>query len=297
MKTYGIQAIRNVGLFGHQGVGKTSLAEALLFTSGAIDRMGRSDDGSATTDFDPEEQRRHISINVALAPVEWHDSKINVVDVPGYLDFQGEVRSALSVVEAAILVTPAQGEPEVGFEIAWDLAAGRNLPRAVFVNKMDRENADYQSVVQTLRARYGNGLAPVQLPIGSAEKFQGVIDLVEMKAFLGTGKEVQCLEIPAECMAEAQQFRELLVESAAEGDDELIEKFLSGEELTHDEVVRGLHEGIDAGKVVPVLCGSATRDVGMTDLLDIIVHEFPNPVEVGTIHGKHPQSGAEEKRE
>src|SRR5262249_35406061 len=158
----------------------------------------------------------------------------------------------------------------------WDLAAARNLPRAIFVNKMDRENADYAQVVQTLRAKYGNSIAPLQLPVGSAEKFEGVINLVEMKAFLGTGKNVQCVEIPAAYQAEAQQYRELLVESAAEGDDELIEKFLGGEELTHDEVVRGLHEGIDAGKVVPVLCGSALKDIGMTDLLDIIEHEFPN---------------------
>jgi elongation factor G len=297
MKSYGIKALRNVGLFGHQGSGKSSLAEALLFTSGAIDRMGRVDDGTAATDFDPEEQKRRISINSALAPCEWHDTKINIVDVPGYLDFQGEVKSALCVVEAAILVTPAQTEPEVGFEIAWDLAADRNLPRAVFVNKMDRENADYQQVVQTLRDRYGNAIAPVQLPIGSAEGFKGVIDLVEMKAFIGSGKEVDCQDIPAEYQAEAQKYRELLVESAAEGDDELMMKYLEGEELTHDEVVRGLHEGIDAGKVVPVLCGSALKDIGMTDLLDIIVHEFPNPTEVGTIHGVHPQTKAEEKRD
>ncbi|HZO91424.1 MAG TPA: elongation factor G [Chthonomonadaceae bacterium] len=297
MKSYAIKAIRNVGLFGHQGAGKTSLAEALLFTSGALDRLGRTDDGTAACDFDPEEQRRHISINAALAPCEWHDTKINFVDVPGYLDFQSEVRSTLRVVEAAILVTPAQGEPEVGFEIAWDLAAERNLPRAVFVNKMDRENADYAQVVQALRARYGNSIAPLQIPIGSAEAFKGVVDLVEMKAFIGSGKNVECSEIPAECLEEAQKYRELLVESAAEGDDELIEKFLNGEELTHDEIVRGLHEGIDAGKVVPVLCGSALRDIGMTDLLDIIVQEFPNPLEVGTIHGKNPQTGAEETRQ
>jgi elongation factor G len=297
MKSYGIKAIRNVGLFGHQGSGKTSLAEALLFTSGAIDRLGRTDEGTSASDFDPEEQKRRISINMALAPCEWHDTKINIVDVPGYLDFQGEIKSALEVMEAAILVTPAQNEPEVGFEIAWDLAAARNLPRAVFVNKMDRENADYTQVVQTLRAKYGTSIAPLQLPVGSAEKFEGVIDLVEMKAFLGTGKSVQCVEIPAEYQAEAQRYRELLVESAAEGDDELIEKFLGGEDLTHDEVVRGLHEGVDAGKVVPVLCGSALKDIGMTDLLDIVVHEFPNPVEVEHIHGKNPQTGAEEKRE
>lgn len=301
MKSYEISSIRNVGLFGHQGAGKTSLAEALLYSAGVIDRLGRTDDGTATTDFDPEEQRRRISINVALAPCEWLGTKINILDAPGYLDFSHEVKSALSVVEAAILVTPAQGEPEVGFEIAWDLAAARQLPRAVFVNKMDRENADYQQVVQTLRTRYGNAIAPLQLPIGTADKFIGVIDLVEMKAFIGTGKEVECSDIPPDCLEEAQHYHELLVESAAEGDDELIEKFLNGETLTHDEMVWGLHEGIDAGKVVPVLCGSALKDIGMSDLLDIIVHEFPNPTEieteVGHIHGVHPSTRREEKRE
>jgi elongation factor G len=297
MKSYGIKAIRNVGLFGHQGAGKTSLAEALLYSSGALDRLGRAEDGTATTDFDPEEQKRRISINVALAPCEWHDTKINIVDVPGYLDFACEVKSALCVVEAAILVTPAQGEPEVGFGTAWELAAERELPRAVFINKMDRENADFGGVLQTLRAHYGNIIAPIQLPIGDADTFTGVIDLVEMKAFIGTGKDVECSEIPPDCLEEAQRYRELLVESAAEGDDELIEKYLSGEVLTHDEMVRGLHEGIDAGKVVPVLCGSALKDIGMSDLLDIIVHEFPNPTEVGHIHGRNPATGAEASRE
>lgn len=296
MKSYGINAIRNVGLFGHQGAGKTSLAEALLFTSGALDRLGRADDGTATCDFDPEEQKRRISVNVALAPCEWHGVKINILDAPGYLDFQGEAQSALRVVEAAILATPAQNAPEVGFDLAWELAAEQNLPRAVFVNKMDRENADFEQVVSTLRARYGNCIAPFQLPIGSAESFKGVIDIVEMKAFIGSGKDVSCSDIPSDYLAEAERYRELLVESAAEGDDELLEKFLNGDTLTHDEVVRGLHEGIDAGKVVPVLCGSATKDIGMSDLLDIVVHEFPNPTEVGKVHGTHPQTNAEETR-
>ena len=296
MKSYGINAIRNVGLFGHQGAGKTSLAEALLYSANALDRLGRVDDGTATCDFDPEEQKRRISINVALAPCEWHGTKINILDVPGYLDFQGEVQSALRVVEAAILVTPAQNTPEVGFDLAWELAAEANLPRAVFVNKMDRENADFGQVVQTLRQRYGNSIAPFQLPIGSADTFRGVIDIVEMKAFIGSGKEVACSDIPPDYQEEAERYRELLIESAAEGDDELLEKFLNGEELTHDEIVRGLHEGVDDGKVVPVLCGSASKDIGMTDLLDIVVHEFPNPTEVGKIHGTHPQTGAEEVR-
>ncbi len=296
MKSYAIHAIRNVGLFGHQGAGKTSLAEALLFSSGAIDRLGRTDEGSTVCDYDAEEQKRHISINAAMAPCEWHETKINFIDVPGYLDFQGEMKSVLSVVEAAILVTPAQGLPEVGFEIAWDLASEDSLPRAVFINKMDRENADFGLLLQSLRSKYGTIIAPFQIPIGSGESFRGVVDLVEMKAFIGTGHDVECSEVPPEYLEEARRYRDLLIESSAEGDDALIEKYLNGEELTHDEIVRGLHEGIDAGKVVPVLCGSAIKDIGMTDLLDIVVHEFPNPLEVGHIHGRNPVTGAEDKR-
>ncbi len=288
MKKYGIDAIRNVGLFGHQGSGKTSLAEAMLFTSGGIDRMGRTDDGTAVTDFDPEETRRHISINVGLAPCEWQGKKINVVDVPGYLDFQGEVRSALRVVDAAILVTPAQGDVEVGFEIAWDVAASGNCSRAVVVNKMDRENADYFAVVDRLRERYGNAIAPVQIPIGQAEGFNGVVDLIHMKAYTGIGKEFHEIPIPADLQATADEYRAKLVESAAEGDDALLEKYFETETLTDEEVVHGLHEGIDAGRVVPVMCASAARNMGAAALMNMIAEAFPNPTEVNEASGKTP---------
>jgi elongation factor G len=288
MKKYGIDAIRNVGLFGHQGSGKTSLAEAMLFTSGGIDRMGRTDDGTATTDFDPEEARRSISINVGLAPCEWQGKKINVVDVPGYLDFQGEVRCALRVVDAAILVTPAQSDIEVGFEIAWDLAAAGHCPRAVFVNRMDRENADYFSVVEKLRGLYGTAIAPVQIPIGQADRFTGVVDLIHMKAYTGVGREFTEIPIPSDLQATVEEYREKLVESAAEGDDALIEKFFEEGTLNDEEVVKGLHAGIDAGKVVPVLCGSATRNMGAAALMNLIAEAFPNPTERPDATGKTP---------
>ncbi len=288
MKKYGIDTIRNVGLFGHQGSGKTSLAEAMLFTSGGIDRMGRTDDGTATTDFDPEETRRHISINVGLAPCEWHDKKINVVDVPGYLDFLGEVRSALRVVDAAILVTPAQSDIEVGFEIAWDAAAEGSCSRAVVVNKMDRENADYFAVVNRLRERYGNAIAPVQIPIGQADAFNGVVDLIHMKAYTGVGKEFKEIPIPDDLKATADEYRAKLVESAAEGDDALLEKYFETESLTDEEVIHGLHEGIDAGRVVPVMCASAARNMGAAALMNMIVEAFPNPTEVNEATGKTP---------
>lgn len=288
MKKYGIEAIRNVGLFGHQGSGKTSLAEAMLFTSGGIDRLGRTDDGTATTDFDPEEARRHISVNLGLAPCEWGATKINVVDVPGYLDFQGEVRSALRIVDAAILVTPAQGDVEVGFEVAWDLAAAGNCPRAVFVNKMDRENADYFAVLENLRTHYGNLIAPVQIPIGQADKFEGLIDLLHMRAYTGAGREFKEVPVPDDLKATAQEYREKLVESAAEGADDLMEKFFEEGTLSDEEVVRGLHEGIDAGRVVPIMCGSAAKNMGAATLMNLIAEAFPNPTELGDAKGASP---------
>jgi elongation factor G len=288
MKKYGIEAIRNVGLFGHQGSGKTSLAEAMLFTSGGIDRMGRTDDGTATTDFDPEETRRHISINVGLAPCEWGSHKINLLDVPGYLDFQGEVRSALRVADAAILITSAQSDVEVGFEIAWDLAAEGNCPRAVFVNKMDRENADYFATVDRLRGHYGNCIAPVQIPIGQADSFTGLVDLVHMKAYTGAGREFKEVPIPDDLAATAQEYRDKLIESAAEGADDLMEKFFDSGTLSDEEVVRGLHEGIDAGRVVPIMCGSAARNMGAATLMNLIAEAFPNPTELGDAKGLTP---------
>jgi elongation factor G len=288
MQKHATETVRNVGLFGHQGSGKTSLAEGLLFTSGAIDRLGRTDDGTATTDFDPEEIRRHISINIGLAQCEWHNCKVNLVDVPGYLDFQAEILSALRVVDIAVLVTPAQGSIEVGFEIAWDAAAAQNKPRAVFINKMDRENADYFSVVDKLRDMYGRTIAPVLIPLGQGENFQGIIDLVHMRAVTGVGREFNVQPIPPDMQETADRYRALLVESAAEGDDELLEKFLETETLTEEEVVRGLHEGIDAGKVVPVVCGSAIKDMGPASLLNLIEEAFPHPEEMGDAVGTTP---------
>jgi elongation factor G len=292
VKKYGIDAIRNIGLFGHQGSGKTSLAEAMLFISGGIDRLGRTDDGTAATDFDPEEVKRHISINIGLAPCEWQGKKINVIDVPGYLDFQGEVRSALRAADAAVLVTPAQSDIEVGFETAWELAAERNCPRAVFVNKMDRENADFHAVVERLRARYGTAIAPVQFPIGQADSFVGVVDILHLKAYTGAGKDVQEIPVPDDLQDVVADYREKLIESAAEGDDALLEKYLDAGTLSDEEVIHGLHAGIDAGKVIPVICGSSMKDIGISNLLSLLCEAFPNPTEVPVAEGKTPNGQA-----
>jgi elongation factor G len=296
MKKYATNMIRNVGLFGHQGSGKTSLAEAMLVSAGAIDRMGRTTDGTATTDFDPEEIKRSISINIGLAPCEWRDHKINVLDVPGYLDFEGEVQIAMHVVDAAILVTPAQGEVEVGFEIAWGHAAREQRPRAVFVSRMDRENADFFGVVEQLRAVHGNAIAPTQVPIGQADHYRGIVDLIQMKAYEGVGPEFKEVPIPDDIADVVARYRAMLVESAAEGDDVLLEKFFETEDLTNEEVVRGLQEGIRACKVVPVACGAATKNQGAAALMNLIVETFPSPVDMGAVKAATPD-GKEVERE
>lgn len=296
MKAYKGDAIRNIALAGHGGCGKTSLTEALLFSSGAIDRLGKVDDGTTTSDYDPDEVKRKISINAALAPCEWKDSKINFIDTPGYADFVGDVKSAMRVVEGALIIVCAVSGMEVGTELAWGFAEDNNVPRAFFINKMDRDNADFYAVTEALKVQFGSRVVPVQLPIGSQDSFKGVVDLVAMKAITGTGKTVSTGEVPGDMAEAVAKYKEVMVEAAAENDDELISKYLEGEELTADEIARGLALGIRAGKVVPVFCGSALKDIGVSSLLDEILAMFPSPSETEAVKGVHPQTNSEEQR-
>ncbi|MGB9586922.1 MAG: elongation factor G [Armatimonadota bacterium] len=296
MKAYKADAIRNVALVGHGGCGKTSLSEALLFSAGAIDRMGRVDDGTTTSDYDPDEVKRKISVNATLLPCEWKGVKINFVDTPGYADFVGDVKSALRVVEGALIIVCAVSGIEVGTETAWAFAEEYNVPRAIFVNKMERENADFYAVTEALRVRFGNRLVPVQLPIGSQDTFKGIVDLVRMKAYTGSGKSVVEGEIPSDMTEAVAKYRESLVEAAAENDDELITKYLEGEELTSEEVAKGVAAGIRAGKLVPIFCGSALSNIGTASLLDEITSSFPSPADAAPQKGVNPQTKAEEER-
>jgi elongation factor G len=259
VKSYETDAIRNVALVGHGGCGKTSLTEALLFTSGAIDRLGKVDDGTTSSDYDPDEIKRKISINATLAPCEWQGVKINFVDTPGYADFVGDVKSTLRVVEAAVVVVCAISGIEVGTEIAWDFSEDNEIARAFFINKMDRENADFYAVAEALKLRFGATAVPVQLPIGSQDSFIGVVDLVALTAYTGSGKNVTECAIPADMADAVAKYREALVEAAAENDDELISKYLDGEELSTEEVIRGLELGVRSGKLFPIFCGSSTK--------------------------------------
>jgi elongation factor G len=289
MAKYRTDQIRNVAILGHSGSGKTALTETLLFKTGVTTRVGRVEDGTTVSDWDPEEHRRSISINLSVIPVEFENFKINFLDTPGYLDFVGEVLSALHVAEAGLLVVDAVAGAEVGTELAWNYLIEHNLPHIVFVNKMDRENADFQKTVESLRDTFSKGkFVPMQLPIGQAEGFKGVVSIVTMKAYLG--KEGKEGPIPAEMVAEVEAAHQFMVEAAAESDDELIMKYLDGEELTVEEVRRGMFQGIRNGTFTPVYCGSAVSGIGLERLLQALTRYVPAPNE----HKIHAQrDGAE----
>ncbi len=279
MKPYPPERIRNIAVVGHGGTGKTSLVEAMLFTAKAVDRLGKVDDGTATTDFDPEEQRRKHTINAALAPVVWQDHKINLLDTPGYPDFVGEVVGALRVVEGAVLVVDAVAGVQVQTEAAWAHAEQGGVSRLIVVNRLDRENASFDRTLQSLRTRFGTRVAPIHIPIGAEGGFTGVVDLLEMKAYTFAQGTPAAGEIPAELAAPAQTAREKLMEAAAESDDALVEKYLETGELSQEELTHGLHAGVKAGTLVPVLCASATRLIGIPLLLNELVTLLPAPAE------------------
>jgi elongation factor G len=275
MQQYGLDKIRNVVLLSHSGAGKTSAAEAMLFSAGAITRLGKISEGTTTSDYDPDEIKRQISINLSVLPCEWKGAKINLLDTPGYADFVGEVRAAMRVAEGAVIVLSAASGIEVGTEQVWSYCQDARLPRLVYINKMDRENVDFFRTVQQLQAKFGAGCLPVQLPIGAQDTFQGVVDLLTMKAY--TGNEGKEGEVPAALQAQAASYREKLVEAVAEGDDKLIEKYLSGEPLTTQELFGGLKKGVAEGRLAPVFAGSAGKNIGMARLLDAINEFLPSP--------------------
>ena len=274
MRQYGLEDIRNLVLLSHSGAGKTSVAEAVLFNSGVITRLGRVDDGSTTSDYDPDEIKRQISINLTMLPCQWKETKINLIDTPGYSDFVGEVKAAMRVSEGAIIVVCAASGVEVGTEQVWSYCEEITLPRLIFINKMDRENADFYRTVDELKAKFGSRCVPLQLPIGAHDSFQGVVDLLTMKSYVGS--EVKEAEIPSSLQNQVDAFREKLVEAVAEIDDRLVEKYLDGEELSLEELGHGLREATLSGRIVPVLVGSALQNIGGTLLLDAL-YNLPSP--------------------
>jgi elongation factor G len=287
--------IRNIGVVGHGGVGKTSLVESLLFTTGAVTRLGRVDDGTTTTDFDPDEVKRQISINTAVAYCDYKGHRINIVDTPGYGDFIADARAGLRVVEAAVVVIDAVAGVQVQTEKVWKFASDFDLPRAVVVNRLDRERSDFFRTLESITRRLKGRVVPVHIPVGEEHGFRGFVDLVGQKATLYTDGKATEAPIPADVADRVREWREKLVEAAAETDDDLLAKYLEAGSLDEAEMLKALRAGITQGTIVPVLCAAATKGIGSHALLDVIVHEFPSPADRGEVGGtdlKAKQAGA-----
>ena len=292
---YSVQNIRNVCLLGHGGSGKTALAESLLYMTGAIDRMGKAADGNTVCDYDPEEIKRQISISLAVAPLEFKGCKINVLDTPGSFDFSGEVMEALRAADAAIIVCSAKDGISVGLEKAWKYCEERNMPRFIYISKTDEENADYNATFDALRAKYGNKIAPVVVPIWDEDKkIIGIIDVMNKRAYeMRDGKREE-IEIPEGKEDVVTQFNDALKESVAETSEAFMDKFFSGEDFTYAEMIQGLRQGVRELSLFPVLCGSAVNTMGSLMLLDYISELLPTPME-GNYHKATRQDGETEE--
>jgi len=281
--------IRNIAVVGHGGSGKTTVLEAMLHRTGGSNRLGRVEDGTAVSDWDPEEHRRGISINLSVVPVDFEGTKLNFMDTPGYLDFVGEVISGVKVAEVALVLVDAVAGVEVGTELAWDRLDEMHKPRIVLVNKMDRENANFRQVIDNLRSSFPDStIMPFHLPVGAAESFSGVVSLIDEKAYMGS--DANPADPPADMADWIESTRLELVEAAAESDDELIMKYLEGEELTPAEVRHALHEGVRAGDIVPVFCGSAVQGTGLTSLMRSLTRYVPAPSE-RAVHAETVSTG------
>lgn len=279
IKEYKIKNLRNVGIIGHSGTGKTSLAESLLFYTKSIDRLGKVEDGTTTTDFDAEEKKKQISLQAAVAPFAYKDIKINLVDVPGYFDFVGEQIQGMRAVDVATIVVSAASGIEVGTDKAWDYCNKIKLPRTFFINKMDRDHTDYDKVFAQLKEKYGMSVIPIQYPVGKEENFRGVINIISNRARIHDPKTFEMKEapVPEDLVDKVAELREMIVESVAQTDEVLMEKYFGGEEITMQEIYDALIKGCASGDIAPVMCGSATKAIGMSTLLEDIVECFPTP--------------------
>ncbi len=292
MANYDTRDIRNIALMGHGSEGKTTLMEALLFAAGVTDRQGKVDDGTTVTDFDPEEVKRHISISAAIAPIEWKQKMLNIIDVPGYFDFIGEMMGPLRVVETAAILVNAVGGVAVGTEKAWQYATKNNVGKMFIINQMDRDHADYLKTLEQLRAMFGSTVVPILLPIGSGPDFKSVVNVLENKAYACDGKNVSEIPVPAGMADAIAKALEEVTEASAGADDELMMKYLEGETLTHEEILEGFKTGMFSGQITPVLPCSALTGVGVSKLLDVMADFLPSPKRA-VYKGVDPKTNAE----
>lgn len=298
MAKYESKSLKNLAIVGHGGTGKTSLCESFLFISGKNERLGRVDDGTSIMDYEPEEQKRRISISSSINFVEWNKYKINIIDTPGDSNFTYDIKCSMSVVENALVVIDAVSGVEFQTQKVWEYADGFNLPRIVFINRLDRERADFSAALASIKNKFSKKVTPVCLPIGKEDKFNGIVDLISSKAYLfsdnkGAGKAT---DIPADMADEAKNMRSAMVEDIAETDDDLMNKYLEAGELTAEEIKQGLRKGVTSGNLIPVVCGSAIKGIGISLLLDLIVDSMASPVNRGAIKGKKPGGDAAEER-
>ncbi|MDP2842632.1 MAG: GTP-binding protein, partial [Acetobacterium sp.] len=296
MKTYPTKNIRNILILGHGGSGKTTLTEALAFNAGAVDRMGKIDEGNTLSDFDPEEKRREFSISSAIIPLEFGGHKINLIDVPGYFDFIGDAYAALRVADAVIIVVDALSGVQVGTEKAIELLEKANIPAFIVVNKMDRENATFAKVMDELKETFGNKVVPFELPMGEGEAMNGVVNIVDMTG--SQRKDNRCFDvaITEEMKAELEPYRDMIMESVAQTSEALMDKYFEGEELTRDEIHSGIRKGVIDGELLPVLCTSATLNIGVETLENMIIEYLPSPGEGKFEVGKDPRDKKEIER-
>lgn len=278
MKNYNTEQLRNIAFVGHGGAGKTSLVEAMLFNTGVINRLGRVEDGTTVADYHPEEAQRQSTVHTSLVPAEINNVKLNILDTPGFSDFIGEVRGALRVADTALFVFSAVDGVQVQHEIIWKYTQKTSLPKVAFINKMDRENASFGKLLDELNGKFKANFVPINFPIGEGLDFKGIVDVLNQKAyeFGGDGKPRE-VEIPGDLQDQLEEYREKLVEAAAEGDDDLTMKYLEGEELTPEEILTGLRKSIAIAKAVPVLCGSATKNMAITNLSEFLAGYLPAP--------------------
>ncbi|MGG7098668.1 elongation factor G [Clostridium sardiniense] len=279
MKNYNIKNLRNIGFIGHGATGKTSLVEGLLYNGKVITRLGKIEDGTTVSDFDEEEKRRGISLSTSISPLEWKDTKINLVDIPGYFDFVGESIQGMRAVDVGIIVTCAVSGVQVGTEKAWNYCNKIKLPRAFFINKLDRENSSFDKTLKELKEKFGISVVPIQYPIGEENDFRGVINVISKRARLYDlkTKKIEDIEIPEDLIEKIDECKEMIMEAVAETDEELLDKYFSDGTLSDEEIYKGLINGCSTGEIAPVMCGSAVKAIGMNCCLEDIVECFPSP--------------------
>jgi elongation factor G len=299
MKVYDSESIRNIAVVGHGASGKTTLVSAMLFTAGAVTRLGRVEDGTTVTDYDEEEIERRFSINCTLAYCEWNKTKINIIDTPGFPDFIHDTKACLRAADAALMVVSAVSGVEVQTEKLWETCGEYNLPVMMVINKLDRDNASFERSLESIAKAFGRSPIPIQLPIGEEKEFKGVVDLIKKKAYIyekDTSGKFREGPVPADLEAAVEEQREKLIEMVAETSDELMEKFFADGTLSDAELLEGLTKGVMQRSIVPILCASATLNVGVAHILNAVVDLIPSPAKIGVVKGVNPKTNEEVER-